>query len=78
MLTGIVLFRPLPEENVDKHECHLAMIVSLFGYIPEELRLRAPLADKYLDRKGILKNKLFFEIRKFFTFIRYRSEMQFH
>jgi hypothetical protein len=57
MLTGIILFRSRTGENFDKNEDHLAQIVNLFGYVPAELRQRAPLGDKHFDRKGILKKK---------------------
>ena len=53
MLTGMILFRPRPDDSLAVAEAQLLMMVNLLGEIPKEMIKEGKNASKYLDRHGI-------------------------
>jgi hypothetical protein len=53
MLTGMILFRPPPDDTLSVQEGQLVMMVNLLGEILKEMIKEGKNASKYLNRHGI-------------------------
>ena len=57
MVTGMVLYRPPPEDGVTVAEGQLKMMVNLLGEIPKEMINESKWASQYFDHRGsVLQN----------------------
>ncbi|KAJ6238079.1 hypothetical protein M0813_03313 [Anaeramoeba flamelloides] len=56
LLTGEVMFSPSKGEGYSKDEDHLALIMELFGKIPNSMLLNGTNSSKLVEKNGQLKN----------------------